>query len=178
MKVSKSIIALKCVIVCILSIFILGGCASTGAIYPIKPITVKLASYKTMLINVESEVPEASLELSQMEIKAITALKENALFEKVFLGSVYPDASADLELNLKIVDLNKVSHAARAMSGALAGRAKIIIEAELIDLKTRENISAFKIEGKSSAGSVTAGLTEQAVQRAVEQIVLFFENNM
>ncbi len=178
MKVSKGIIAIKCVIVCILTIFILGGCASTGTIYLIKPITVKLVKYKTILINIESEVPDASFEISQIEIRTITALKEKGLFEKVFLGSVYPDASADLELNLKIVELHKVSHAARALTGAFAGRAKVIVEAELIDLNTRETISAFKTEGESSSGSVTAGLTEQAIQRAVEQIVLFFQNNM
>jgi hypothetical protein len=49
---------------------------------------------------------------------------------------------------------------------------------ELIDLKMGKTIGAFKVEGKSSGGTIFAGTTPQAIERAVEQIVDFVQKSM
>lgn len=64
------------------------------------------------------------------------------------------------------------------MVGAMAGRAGIDVEVELVDVKESRNIGTFVAQGRSSGGSVFAGTTPQAVERAAEQIVEFIQKNM
>jgi len=171
---------LKWLMVLITILFLVSqiGCASAGVLQVTTPMTVKLANYKTMLLDVSSQVLGLEEEVIQLESMTIVKLKEKGLFEKVVAGSASPDASTDLRLNAKIVELRKVSAGSRAMWGAFSGRAGIVIDVGLIDMKTGKPIGAFKAEGKSSGGTVFAGTTSQAIERAVEQIVKFIQKNM
>jgi hypothetical protein len=47
-----------------------------------------------------------------------------------------------------------------------------------VDLKTKKSVGAFSIQGESSGGSALAGTTPQAIERAVEQIVIFVQGSM
>ncbi len=170
--------SLKLGIFFIFVILLLGGCASTGSLHVITPTTVKLADYKTLLFHASSQVPESGEEVIQLESITIAKLRENGLFDKVVAGSASPDAPADLQLNAKIVELKKVGAGARVMLGALAGRAGIVVDVELIDMKAGKIIGAFKAEGKSSGGTVFAGTTSQAIERAAEQIVEFLHKSL
>lgn len=178
MRSMQNITVIKHGIIFILAVLLLGGCASTGALHTITPPTVKLANYKTILVSVSSQVPEATQEVIQLESMIITKLLEKGLFEKVVAGSASPDASTNLRLNAKIVELKKVGARLRAIFGAFAGRAGIVVNVKLIELETGNTIGAFKSEGKSSGGTVFAGTTPQAIQRAVEQIIAFVQKSM
>ena len=178
MDIKKNFIRFEQKAVFTLAMLLLGGCASTGTLHTLKPMTVKLANYKTMGIDVSSQVPESSQEAIQLETMVIVKLRDRGLFEKIFSQSASPEIPADLRLNVKVVNLKKVSAEDRVMLGALAGRAKIVVDVELIDLKTEETIGAFKAEGQSSGGTVFAGTTSQAIERAVEQIVQFVQDSM
>lgn len=163
--------------VVVLSMILLIGCASTGAIHATMLVTAKLSNYKTMLFNVSSQVPESGEAILQLESMTVAKLREKGLFEKVITGSASPDASVDLRLNAKIVELSKVSSGSRVIFGALSGRAGTVVDVELIDMKTGKSIGAFKAEGKSSGGTAFAGTTSQSIERAVEQIVEFIQKN-
>jgi hypothetical protein len=165
-------------VICTFILILFGGCASTGTISVTTPMTVKLSTYKTMLLNVSSQVPGSSEEAVQLETMTIVKLQEKGLFDKLISGSSSPNAQADLRLNAKIVRLKRVTSEARMWVGGAAGRAGIDVEVELFDSKEGKNIGAFVAQGRSSGGSVAAGTTPQAVERAVEQIVEFIQKNM
>lgn len=173
MKQMKWLIVLVALVVLVSQI----GCASSGMLHVITPMTVKLANYKTMLFHVSSHVREAGEVMIQLENMTMGKLREKGLFKKVIIGSSSPDASADLRLNAKIVALRKVSSGSRAMWGAFSGKARITVDVELIDMKTGETIGAFRAEGKSSGGTAFAGTTPQAIEHAAEQIAGFIQKN-
>ena len=165
-------------VIFIFILILLNGCASRGAITETTPMTLKLSTYKTMLFSVSSQVAGSSEEVVQLEAVTIAKLREKGLFDKVISGSSSPDAQADLRLDAKIIQLKRVSPGARAMVGAMAGRAGIDVEVELFDLKESKSIGTFIAQGRSSGGTVFAGTTPQAVERAAEQIVEFIQKNM
>jgi hypothetical protein len=141
-------------------------------------MTLKLSTYKAMLLNVSSQVSGTSGEIVQLEASTIAKLREKGLFDKVISGSSSPDARADLRVNAKIIQLKRVSPGARVMVGAMAGRAGVDVEVELYDLKENKSIGTFTVQGRSSGGTAFAGTTPQAVERAAEQIVEFIQKNM
>ena len=165
-------------VIFIFILIFLDGCASRGAIKETTPMTLKLSIYKTMLFNISSQVAGSSEEIVQLETVTIAKLREKGLFDKVISGSSSPNAQADLRLNAKIVQLKRVSPGARVMVGAMAGRAGIDVEVELVDLKESKTIGTFIAQGRSSGGTVFARTTPQAVERAAEQIVEFIRKNM
>jgi len=165
-------------VISILILILFGGCASTGTIRVTTPMTVKLSTYKTMFLDFSSQVPGSSEETVQLETMTIVKLQEKGLFDKLIAGSSSPDAQADLRLNAKIVRLKRVTSEARMWVGGMAGRAGIDVEVELFDLKESKTIGTFMAQGRSSGGTVFAGTTPQAVERAVEQIVEFIQKNM
>lgn len=165
-------------VIFIFIVILLEGCASKGTITATTPMTLKLSTYKTILFNISSQVLGSSEEIVQLESMTVAKLREKILFDKVFSGSSSPDAQADLRLNAKIIQLKRVSPGARAMVGAMAGRAGVDVEVELFDLKESKSMGTFIAQGRSSGGTVFAGTTPQAVERAAEQIVEFIQKNM
>ncbi len=168
----------QCAVIFFFVVIFLGGCASTGKITTTVPVTTKLSNYKTMLFNISSNIPDSSEETVQLESMTIAKLREKGLFQKIFVTSSSPDVQPDLKLNAKIVALKKVSSGARVMVGAMAGRAGIDVEVELFDLKESKVLGTFLAQGRSSGGTVFAGTTPQAVERAVEQIAEFIQKSM
>ena len=64
------------------------------------------------------------------------------------------------------------------MLGAFAGRGSVKVSADLLDGRSGGKLSAFTSEGKTSAGTVFAGTTEQALQRAAEEIAGFVSQSL
>ena len=54
--------------------------------------------------------------------------------------------------------------------GALAGQARIVAQVTVTDLNAGNQIETFEVEGKSGKSAV-AGTTDEAIQRASEQVV-------
>ena len=177
MKNRHGVSVVKYGIVLVLAV-LLNACASSGTLQTSIPMTVKLTDYKTMLINVSAQTPESAEEVAELEKMTIDKLREKNVFGNVVPGSTSPEAAVELRLSLKIVQLHKVSRSARLMMGGLAGQASIVIEAELLDVKAGKTVGGFKVEAQSSGGTVFAGTTSQAIERAVEQIVGFVQKNV
>lgn len=178
MKTAQSVTYFKYSAIFMLLVLLFTGCASSGTLHTITIPTVKLSKYKTLHIDASSQISDSTQEIVQLESMIAARLRAIGSFEKVVAGSAYSKTSTELQLNVTIVSLKKVSPGARFLLGALAGRAKVVVNAELIDLKKGETIGTFKTEGKSSGGTIFAGTTTQAIERSVEQIVQFVQKSM
>lgn len=155
--------------------FLLSACASRGVMINTTPTEVSLAEYRSLWVSVSSETANED-EMSMLADEVVRMLKSKSIFEQVS-GSGDSAAPLDLHLQLYIVDVMRVSMQDRAFAGALPGKAKILIDGELIDTATQQKIGNFRVEGKSSGGSVFAGDTGQAILRASEMIVEYISRN-
>ena len=156
----------------IVVIFIAGlmGCASTSSINSTLTPAVPLDSFKTISVSVQTKVEDSEKETQTFKNILISELKKKNKWELV-------DGSTQTQINLTatITNLNKVSTAGRLFAGALAGRASVDVDVMLKDAKGNM-ISQFSVNGKSSGGTIFAGTTDQALEKAGEQIAAFMEN--
>ena len=150
------------------------GCASGGTTTAVQPLTASLgSSYKTVLVDVSTSVPDTNSDAQALENEIITELRKNTSFTKVISATGAPDAKVDLRLKAKIVDMKKVSAGKRVMLGGLAGRGRVKVDTDLVDGKSGKVLGSFTSEGKTSGGTAFAGTTEQALRRAAEEIAGF-----
>jgi hypothetical protein len=80
------------------------------------------------------------------------------------------NSGGGIKVAVDIKEINKVSDNARLWTGALAGRARILVHVTISDLSSGNQIEAFEVEGKSGQ-SAFAGTTDEAIQLAAGQIV-------
>ena len=191
MKTKNKIFYAKLVILILPIIFGTGCSSGSGHVKVIKLAEKKISKYKTMIVNVISDDPESNREVIQLSSMIVAKLQEKNLFENIYLSQFTPDAVVDLNLNVKIVKLRKVSSAERSIPvivGVLSPAMGILItaagmppeeifaDAQLINSNTGETISEFKVVGKSSGGGGTE--ISQAIERAAEKIAEFISENM
>lgn len=149
--------------------FTILGCASTSSVTSIIDPTVSLSDFKTLSVNVQTKVEDSEKEVQAFKAILISELKKKNKWEVV-------DGSPQnqLELSATITNLNKVGGASRILLGALAGQASVDVSVVLKDTKGNV-VSQFSVNGKSSGGTIFAGGTEQALEKAAEQIVAFLD---
>jgi hypothetical protein len=80
------------------------------------------------------------------------------------------NSSSGIKVAADIKEINKVSDNARLWTGALAGQARILVHVTVSDLSSGNQIEVFEAEGKSGK-SAFAGITDEAIQLAADQIV-------
>jgi len=163
------------VITIVLLFVLLSACASQGVMINTTPTEVRLSQYRSLWVSVSSETANED-EMRMLADEVVRKLKSISMFEQVS-GPGDSAAPQDLHLQLNIVDVIRVSMQDRAFAGALPGKAKILVDGELIDTATQQKIGNFRVEGKSSGGSVFAGDTGQAILRASEMIVEYISRN-
>lgn len=155
--------------VCILSTLftlLLLGCASTGTVQTMIPVNVNLEKYKNIGIKVSSNIVDSNEEVSQLKEFLTEKIQDGNLFKFV------ESKSADLLLKAKIVGLRRVGVGERLMAGVFAGKAKIVTDIELIDLKTTKSIGSFKVESKLLWGG-----TKDTLKDLAEKIVGIIQEN-
>ncbi len=151
------------------------SCASKGVMINTTPSEVKLSSYKSLWVSVSSEAASEQ-EMEMLADMVVRKLRQSNTFEQLS-GPGENQEPLDLQLKLVVVDIRRVSLNDRAMAGALPGKAKILVDGELIDTASGNSIGSFRVEGKSSGGSVFAGDTTQAIVRVSEMIVAYILDN-
>jgi len=137
----------------------------------------KLSNYKTVLVEFTTKVPDSNEQLDQLESMVISKVKREGWFEKVLSASGNPDSKTDLTLKADLIELVKVSGAARFWGGAFAGRAKAVMSVKLVDNSSGNLLSEFQAEGKTGAWAF-AGSTDQALNLTAQQIVDFIKKNL
>jgi hypothetical protein len=149
----------------------LAGCAApSGAVRNASPVlTGQPVSLDHIFVETSSSMAGLAAEKNLLNDSIITDLKETELFMTV--GGSKTDAVSDngIKVAADIRKIKKVSDNAREWAGALAGQARIVVHVTVSDLKTGGQIETFEVEGKSGK-SAFAGTTEEAVERAAEQI--------
>lgn len=166
--------------------FLLCACAGQKALTTVKrPVTQKLSAYHTLKIDpfvydasVAIDDPVKADQLKQM-LQSRTKFKvyNLTLFDKVL--DTEPVAAVDGVVVLKgrITYMKRLTKAARVMLGAMAGRAGVAMDIQLVDPSTGSVLGEAAIQGTSSGGSVFAGGTEEAFENAAQQIAEFVKNN-
>ena len=147
---------------------VLTACASSGHRHVTMP-TTRLSNVNTMLVDVSSDLDDAKKEAIEFEATVAMIARETLPFQQVLTKRHSPEASVDVRVEARIVRLEKVTPASRALHGILAGRARVAADVMLIDVTTRAVVGRFTVEGQSSF----VGMTEQAIKRASEQVVAF-----
>jgi len=159
--------ALPLVLVC--------ACAARGTIKESDPPARSLAAYQTVRVTVTSE-EDVGGSNTLVLAKLATRLRQSGLFSRV-ISSEASEERTDLELRCRVVDLRKVSQTERALIGALAGRARVGMEVDVVDARTNEKIGGLVAEGKSSGGTAFAGRTAQAAEQLADQVVAYLREH-
>ena len=176
----------SCFALMLMLIFLTTGCAGQKALTTVtKPMTQKLSQYNCLKIDpfvydasVEIDDPVKADQLKNM-LQSRTKFKiyNLSLFEQVLDVESPKTADRVVVLKGRITYMKRLTKAARAMLGAMAGRAGVAINIQLEDPATGSVLGKADIQGTSSGGSVFAGGTEEAFENAAQQIAEFVKNN-
>jgi hypothetical protein len=152
----------------LLVLLTLVGCASSGVVRNASPIN-KPVSLDFALVQTSSSLGGLEHEKRLLNDSIISGLRETGYF-----GSVSDDKTAasggGIQIKADIKEIKRVSDTARLWVGSMAGRARILVGVTVTDLDAGNQIETFEVEGESG-GSAEAGTTDEAIQRAAEQIV-------
>lgn len=148
----------------------LAGCASSGVVKDASPIsTGRPVSLDFVLVETSSSLTNLESEKITLNDAIISCLQQRQVFGVVTADPVATGAGSGLKVRVEIREIHKVSEDARLWIGALAGRAQILVQVSVTDLKSGAQIETFEVEGKSGK-SATAGTTNEAIERAAEQV--------
>ena len=150
--------------------FVLGCSHTTGSHREIIPTTYKLSNYKTILVNVTSDIPDSSLTTTRLGGMIVAELEEKNLFNDIFLVQFTPEAEAELGLDVKITYQRKVPSSVRIWVGKYAGKDGIATIVEVVDLKSNITISKF--------GAASNSFGFYVIERTAMEIVEYLYNNM
>ncbi len=124
------------------------GCASSGMIKSAGPITLrKPFALDVVWVETSSSIGGLETEKRQLNDLIISGLKERQLFTNVSGNKAEVSPGSGIKVTAEIKEIRKISDNTRLWAGADA-------------------------EGKSSGGSALAGITDEAIQAAADQIVL------
>jgi Domain of unknown function (DUF4410) len=169
------LVAVKCRIqsgAILLVLLSLTGCASTGLIQHASPIaTGTPVSIDFALVETSSTPGNLEAEHRLLNELIVSDLRASGVFSEVDGGPASIGASNGIKIKVVIREINKISQGQREWAGALAGRARILAEATVSDLSSGRLIETFEAAGVSSGGSNYSGTTDEAIQRAAEQVV-------
>jgi len=149
----------------------LTGCAySSGSVSPAHPVLVSQpASLDCIQVFTTSAVADSELERISFNDRVFSELKETGLFANVTEGTSSNSPATGIKIESRITALKKVSANARVWYGGLAGQARIVVQVTISDLSSGRPLETFEVAGLSGK-SARAGTTEEAIQRAAEQV--------
>jgi hypothetical protein len=156
----------------LLLLLALAGCASSGAIRQATPITTGVrVSVDFALIQTSTALAGLETETNLLNDLVISGLRGSGVFGDVDGDPAAAGSSGGVKVAIKILEVKTITHDERSWAGAMAGRARILVQATVTDLSSGKPVETFESEGLSSGGSNLAGITDEAVQRAAEQVV-------
>jgi hypothetical protein len=148
-----------------------GPAPERSEVYTNIPVTVGLSNYKSLLLNVSSKVSEPSPADVKLEKELLRILKDKNVFANIISVSTSQFPSADLRLNLEIVEVR------RKFSTSAFARSLIVVNGGLVDLKTGMNNGVFRVESACFA-VLHAACNDAEFNLAAGQIVDYILRNM
>ena len=180
-----------CFIVLFVAVLFTFGCAAKRITTVTKPTTTKLSNYDCLQIEqftYEQSFREKKITDEDDEMKA-NILRDGFqtrvqyhiysldLFEDVVEIECPTYAENIVALKGEITYMKRVTKAARIFAGAMAGRARVDVDVQVVDFQTGDVIGAASVKGTSTGGSIFAGGTEQAFENAAQLIAEFIKNS-
>lgn len=166
---AKSILAYTPLLLVLLT---LAGCASSGRVRDPSPITAsKPFDLDVILVKTSSSLGDLEAEKMKLNDRIVSALRETALFKQVSGNRAELDSGSGVTINADIIEIRKISKNRRLWAGAFAGRARIRVRVTVSDFNSGKQIETFEADGESSGGSALAGTTDEAIERAADQVV-------
>ncbi len=149
----------------------LAGCASSsGVVRNASPIaTGRPVSLDFVLVETSSSLVNLEPEKNALNDSIISCLQQSQIFGVVSASNIVVSQGSGLKVSADIKEIHKVSDDARLWIGGLAGRAQILVQLIVTDLKSGAQIETFEVEGKSGK-SAAAGTTDEAIERAAEKV--------
>lgn len=139
------------------------GCAAGGSIQKTSAMVTPLESFKTVTINVSNKDDMTQEEMSSLKAAIAGELSKSGKWSAAA-------ADGEINLNVTVTSISRVSTAGRLMFGGLAGRAGL--KADVVVTKANgEKMTEYSVEGKSGGGTVFAGGTGTAIEETAKQIV-------
>ncbi len=129
-----------------------------------------ISSYSTLAVAVESQVADTDKEKTALASQIMALVKPRERFKEVRPAGARENKPRTLLLTATITNVKKVGGTKRFMLGVGAGRANVTAQVNLTDAKTGKAVGSYTVKGESG-GSAFAGGTEDAVNKASEQIV-------
>jgi ABC-type uncharacterized transport system auxiliary subunit len=156
----------------LMALLVLAGCASSsGLVKNASPIaTNKPVSLDFVLVETSSSLSDLEGGKRLLNDSIIRGLRETSFFASVSGNRADTNSASGIKIRADIKEINKVSDNARVWMGGLAGQARIVVQVTVTDLNSGNLIETFEAEGKSGK-SARAGTTDDAIQRAAEQVV-------
>jgi len=149
----------------------LAGCASQPAVQLARPVIMgKPVSMDTILVTAASALNGLTPETNGLSDAIYSGLNESRMFVHVTQDKAATNAGDGIKIHAVIQQIKKVSDNAREWSGALAGRAWVLVQVTVSDLRSGKPIEVFEVMGQSGQ-SAFAGTTNEAILRAAEQVV-------
>jgi hypothetical protein len=155
----------------LLVLLTLAGCASSGAVRNASPVaTNQPVLFDYIWVETSSSPGGFESEKHSLKDSIITGLKVTGFFDGV--SGNPPDAGSNgwIKIGADIKKIQQVSDKSRFWLGAFAGRARIVVQVKVTDLSSGNQLETFEVEGQSGK-SAWAGTTDEAIQRAAEQVV-------
>ena len=145
----------------------------------------KLSSYN--VFKIEPFIYDSSVEIDdQMKADQLKSMFQErvkydiynlSLFERVIENEAIETSDQVVILKGQITYMKRVTKATRIMFGAMAGRAGVAVDIQLLDASTKNILGEANVQGTSTGGSIFAGGTEEAFENAAQQITDFIKNN-
>jgi hypothetical protein len=150
----------------------LAGCVSSGSIHNASPITAKPFDLDLILVNCTSSLKDLEPEKQRLNDALVSDLRDSQMFKEVAANKADLGSGSGITIDAQIIEIKEVSKDKRSWAGAMAGRAKIRVQVTVSDLNSGNQIETFEADGQSSGGSALAGTTDEAVERAAEEVVV------
>lgn len=100
-----------------------------------------------------------------------------SLFERVVKNEPAKTGDRAVILKGRITYMKRLTKVARIMLGAMAGRAGVAVDIQIVDATTGDLLEEANIQGTSSGGTVFAGGIEEAFENAAQQVADFIKKN-
>jgi hypothetical protein len=156
----------------LLALLTLAGCASSGRVHDASRITAKKPFDLDLIwVKASSALPEMAAEQQMLNDAIVSGLRETRLFQEVSGIKTEVGTGSGIILEAEIKEIRKISKNTRLWAGALAGRARICVHVKISDLNSGNQIETFEADGESSCGSALAGTTDEAIERAADEVV-------
>ncbi len=148
----------------------LAGCTTSSGLVTSRPVmTSKPVSLDSIVVTTTSSLADLAAEKTYLNDQIISDLKETELFINVGANEAGTNSGDGIRVAVEIKAITKVTDDSRQWFGALAGQARIAVQVTVTDLSSGHPIEVFGAEGRSGA-SARAGTTNEAIQRAAEQV--------